>query len=94
MIVETTQEYMARKGIKRGDLITGDVVPVTIVETTEAYMARKGIEPGQPIVSDPDGAGLVIVESHLDYLARKAAGTEPDTDAESEPKASKGAAGK
>lgn len=91
MIVETTQEYMARKGIKRGDLITGDLVPVTVVETTEAYMARKGIEPGQPIVSDPGDAGLVVVESHLDYLARKAEATEPDADTA---KASKGAAGK
>ena len=77
-VIETTEEYMARKGLVKGDVIGGapaDSV-AAVIETTEEYMARKGIAPGEPITSDPSEVGRVVVETQLEYLARKAAEAE------------------
>lgn len=76
MIVETTEQYMKRKGLKRGARIVASG-PQVIVETTEAYMVRKGIPEGGHLV-DPNPAPTLAVETQVDYLARKATEAEAE----------------
>jgi hypothetical protein len=75
MLIETTEEYMKRKGLNKGDLVGGDPTDTDppVFETTEAYMKRKGLSEGDPIATDPEEAGRIILEDQVDYLARKAA---------------------
>jgi hypothetical protein len=74
MVVETTQQYMARKGLKAGAVIGASPTPV-LLETTEEYMARKGLELGDPL-TDP-AAVAVVVETQEEHAARKAAEAAP-----------------
>ncbi len=75
-MIETTSEYMARKGLALGEPIVGAPTPAAALETQLEYMARKGLQPGDEITSSPAEAGRVVYESQLDYLARKAAEAE------------------
>lgn len=72
VMAETQEEYMARKGLKKGDPIGGPYAPdAPTFETQLQYMARKGIAEGEPLVPE-QGTGYVA-ETQLEYLARKAA---------------------
>ena len=53
MIVETTEEYMARKGIPEGAPLVDVVVAGPVVESQVEYLARKATEAEQ---APPKGA--------------------------------------
>lgn len=75
-MIETTSEYMARKGLALGEPIVGDPTPAAVLETQLEYMARKGLQPGDEITSSQTEVGRVVYESQLEYMARKAAEAE------------------